>query len=118
MDLITNRKQINSPSLFCFSHHFKLCVQSSLSLQCEMEEKLPGVSTTYLQVDLDDFIKLLLLHAEQEVVLSDAGCIHAHRGRLEVPSLQEEDELHVKGGGEDEHAAGALFSPASSLPAS
>lgn len=85
-----------------------------------MEEKLPGVSTAYLQVDLDDFIKLLLLHVEQEVILSDAGCIHAHRGRLEVPSLQEEG-AYVKeggGGGKDEHAAGALFSPAHSLPAS
>lgn len=44
----------------------------------------------HLQVDLDDSVKLLLLHVEQEVVLSDAGCGHAHRGRLEVPSLQRE----------------------------
>lgn len=84
-----------------------------------MEEKLPGVSAAYLQVDLDDFIKLLLLHVEQEVVLSDAGCVHAHRGRLEVPSLQEERAyVEEGGGGKDERTAGALFSPARSLPAS
>lgn len=44
----------------------------------------------YLQVDLDDFVKLILLHVEQEVVLGDSCCVHTHGGRLKVVSLQRE----------------------------
>jgi len=44
----------------------------------------------YLQVDLEDPVKLVLRHAEQEVVLRDARCVHAQRGRLEVVRLQGE----------------------------
>lgn len=41
----------------------------------------------HLQVDLEDSVKVLLLHVEQEVVLRDACCVHAHRRRLEVLGL-------------------------------
>lgn len=40
--------------------------------------KAPGVAAAYLQVDPDDFVKLILLHVEQEVVLRDACCVHTH----------------------------------------
>lgn len=51
-----------------------------------------GWQICHLQVDLDDSVKLLLLHVEQEVVLSDASRGHTHRGRLEVLRLQRETQ--------------------------
>lgn len=64
-----------------------------------------GVMAAYLQVDQEDFVKVLLLHVEQEVVLGDARRVHTHRGRLEVPSLQRErTTFTVSGGGRGSRA--------------
>lgn len=56
---------------------------------------LQDVRAAYLQVDLDDSVELVLLHVEQEVVLCDACCVHTHRGRLKVTSLQKERRFTV-----------------------
>ena len=56
---------------------------------------LQDVRAAYLQVDLDDSVKLVLLHVEQEVVLCDSCCVHTHWGRLKVTSLQRERRLTV-----------------------
>jgi len=41
----------------------------------------------HLEIDLNDFVKVILFHVEKELILSDPGCIHTHRGRLEVAAL-------------------------------
>lgn len=53
------------------------------------------ITAAYLQVDLDDSVKLILLHVEQEVVLRDARCVHTHWGRLKETSLKRERTLTV-----------------------
>lgn len=53
----------------------------------KVDLKLLRAESCYLQVDLNDSVKLFLLHAEQEVVLSDARCVHTYWGRLEVTGL-------------------------------
>lgn len=77
----------------CFLSNERIYTQTNeLNQHVLSEVGGTDVAAAHLQVDLDDSVKLLLLHVEQEVVLGDACCVHAHRGRLEVARLQTERE--------------------------
>lgn len=47
-------------------------------------------SHAYLQIDLNDLVKLILSHVEQEVILGDACSIYTHHRWLEEMSLRGE----------------------------
>lgn len=47
----------------------------------------PQVQKFYLKVNLNHFVKVLLLHFQQELILCDASGIHTYRRGLEIVSL-------------------------------